>query len=133
MSDQPKGPWEIVPFARRSAAYQYIDELDLYDFETFLRQFKFDYRVISHLRKVLALTDPVPRLTDDQVIDIVARRLVIRDLVLKRIVWRRPRPTVGGAPKDDGGAATAGGDAGRRLQEPAREKVKDWIWGPGCG
>jgi len=88
MFEPPKGKWEVVPFARSSATDAYIEELDRTTVEWFLRQFKSNYGIMSHLRDVLAPTDPVSRLTDDQVIKTVAWRLATRDLMFRRWAWR---------------------------------------------
>jgi hypothetical protein len=88
MFDSPKGPWEIVPFARSSTADQYVAELDRPEVERFLRQFKADYSVMSRLRGLLAPTDPVSRFTDDQVIKIIAWRLATRELWFRKTVRR---------------------------------------------
>jgi hypothetical protein len=83
MFDTPDGTWAVLPSAFRSASDQDIREVDRYSVESFLRRFKSDYGIMSHLREVLAPTDPVYRLTDDQVINIVSRRLASRELVLR--------------------------------------------------
>lgn len=88
MFDTPDGTWAVLPSAFRSASDQDIRELDRYSVESFLRRFKSDYPIMAHLREVLAPTDPVYRLTDDQVINIVARRLASRELVFREISVR---------------------------------------------
>jgi len=115
MFDTPKGAWTILPSAFRLEGDRYVGELDRYSVECFLRRFQFDYRVMSHLRSVLSPTDPVGRLTDDEVIDIIAMRLASRDLVFREGNIRRtpgstsrksqevePEPAPAGAPLSPG-------------------------------
>lgn len=134
MFDPPKGPWEIVPFARCSKADRYIDILDRTDVEWFLRQYKFDYRIMLHLRELLAPTDPVHRLNDDQVIEIVTWRLATRELVLRQRVWRRstePAGSGGGAGEAKAGAQAQAAGATSAASPPVRKSTKtvqkDWI------
>jgi hypothetical protein len=87
--DQPQGYWEIVPFASSLPSDQYVHILDRWSVEAFLRQFKFDYAIMSHMRAVLSSTDPVSRLTDDEVITTILARLVSGELLFRRKRWRR--------------------------------------------
>jgi hypothetical protein len=133
MFDAPKGPWEIVPFAFSSADDRHIDELDREGVESFLRQFKSDYGVMSHLRAVLAPTDPVGRLTDDQVIVTVAWRLATHDLLFRGTIRRfstQPGGSGGGGGSQPGqpGPGTQPGGGKKEAPEPSHPpRQKHWI------
>jgi hypothetical protein len=81
MFDPPPGDWEIVPFARGHASARHVEALNRREVEWFLRQFRSDYFVMSNLRELLAMTDPVARLDDDEVIRLTALGLAERRLM----------------------------------------------------
>jgi hypothetical protein len=88
MFKPPRGSWEIVPFASCSDKDGVIDILDQSVVEAFLRQYKPDLAVMSHLRDVLTLSDPVSLFSDDEVVRTVAWRLVARQLRFRKYFWR---------------------------------------------
>ena len=106
--DLAPGSWEIIPSARISADDASIAAPDHGAAEGFLRQFLGDFMIMSRLREVLALTDPVFLLTDDSVIDILAWRLASRELVVKKL-----------GPKDSDESGGSGGGG----QAPADEDI----------
>lgn len=75
----------------------YVDIPDRASVEGFLRGFTFDYTTMSHLRSVLSPTDPVSRYSDDEVIRVIASRLVSRQLVLRKRAWRWGGGSSGGS------------------------------------
>jgi hypothetical protein len=88
MFKPPRGSWQIVPFATCADADGVIDVLDQSVVETFLRQYKPDLAMMSHMRDVLTLTDPVSLFSDDEVVRTVAWRLAARQLRFRRFFWR---------------------------------------------
>jgi hypothetical protein len=88
MFKPPRGSWEIVPFASCSDADGVIDVLDQGVVEAFLRQYKPDLAMMSHMRDVLTLTDSVSRFSDDEVIATVVWRLAARQLRFRKFFFR---------------------------------------------
>lgn len=100
MIDLRQGTWEIVPFARHNAAERYVESLDRGDAEGILRERKSDYGFLFELRDLLSRTDPVHRMTDEQVIETIACRLATRELLL-RVTERRWEGDPGGNEKSE--------------------------------
>lgn len=98
MFDRPDGPWEIVPFAYSVSADQYVDRLDRWSVEQFLRPFTSDYMTMRRLRRLLSGSYAVGRFTDDEVIDLIVAGLVSRELLI------RTRPVVRVSSSGGGGA-----------------------------
>jgi hypothetical protein len=100
MFDSPKEPWEILPAWQSWPKDRWFDVPDRPDLDDFLRQYKFDCRVMSNLREVLSATDPVSLFDDDEVIETVAWKLATRELVLRQDFRRGSRDPGGGDNKD---------------------------------
>lgn len=100
MIDLCPGTWEIVPFARHNAADRYVESLDQGEAEGFLRPHKSDYGFLFELRELLSRTDPVHRMTDEQVIETIACRLATRELLL-RVTERHWEGDPGGNEKSE--------------------------------
>jgi hypothetical protein len=100
MIDPRQGSWEIVPFARHKAAGRYVQSLDRGEAEDFLRLRRSDFSFLFELRELLSRTDPVHRMTDDQVIETIACRLATRELLL-RVTERRWEGDSGGNEKSE--------------------------------
>jgi hypothetical protein len=101
MFDPPKEPWEILPAWQSWPKDRWFDVPDRPDLDGFLRQYKFDSRVMSNLRAVLAATDPVSRFDDDEVIETIAWRLATRELVLRQDFRRGSTRDPGGGDNKD--------------------------------
>lgn len=84
MFERPDGEWEIIPFANSVPSDEYVDMLDRWRLQEFLRLFKADFWIMSRLRVVLYQSGPVSRYTDDEVIEQIAARLVSRELLFRR-------------------------------------------------
>ncbi len=99
MFKRPDGPWRIVPFAESVSTDLTVDFLDRWAVEQFLSEHKSSYGVMSHLREVLAPTDPVSRFSDDEVVSLITSRLTTRDIMpenpplhsrrIQQFRWRR--------------------------------------------
>jgi len=114
MFDKPDGPWEIVPFARSIPTDEYVDRLDRWPLDQFLRPLKSDYMMMMRLRGLLSQSFPVGRCTNDEVIDIIVSRLVSHDLLIRK----RPEEKID---SDGGGGsnASAGASASSSPSVPA--------------
>jgi len=102
--DPPKGRWQIVPSWRSAFTDRRFGPHERTELEDFLRPFKPDLAVMSHLRDVLNSTDPVGRFTDDEVVETVAWRLSTKELVLRQSPIRMV-PDAGGGGSSDQQAA----------------------------
>ncbi|HTX38154.1 MAG TPA: hypothetical protein VME43_24155 [Bryobacteraceae bacterium] len=131
MITPPRDPWLILPSWRSVTSDRRFQVYDRIDLEAFLRLFKFDYRLISGWRDLLAPTDPVGRFTDDDVIETIAWRLSTRELVI-----REPRKGQKGPPAGGGGGQNGNNrrppDKGEHDEPPPvtpeiPEKKLDWI------
>ncbi len=98
----PKDPWEILPAWQSTPNDRRFDLTDRTDIEDFLRPFKFDLRLITRMRDLLAPTDPVGRFTDDEVIETIAWRLSTRELVLREPRKGTTGPASGGGGSEQG-------------------------------
>jgi len=95
MFDPPKWSWKVLPTIDKLPTDEFVDYLDRTPVEWFLRRFRYDFRVMLHLREVLAHTDPVGRFTDDEVIETIAWKLASHELVLRRKflrIYEAPSP-----------------------------------------
>lgn len=113
MFKPPEGHWQIVPAFRCPKGDHNIQMLDRWDVEWFLRGFLADFRVMENLRILLAGTDPVYRMTDDEVVETISWRLATRELVFCTDQRRAEAPASGGG----------GGDGGddQKKDQPAAE------------
>jgi hypothetical protein len=119
--ESPDGPWEIVSFTRSWETDIFIDFVDRPRFVSFLRQFKSDRTVMSHLRGVLCEFYPVLRLSDDDVIEVVAWRLAAHHLAL-RMRSREYGPDVLSTGDNTGGGGGGGGRS-QDNQQSSRENT----------
>jgi len=84
MFDRPDGEWEIITFADSIEDDEYVDPVDRWSVQEFLRHFKPDRATMSDLRRLLYQFGPVSRYTNDDVIDGIVARLVAGDLLFRR-------------------------------------------------
>jgi hypothetical protein len=125
--DPPDGQWEIVPFARSWEEDEFIEFPDRPTFVRFLRQFKPDRKVMLHLRGVLTPPYQVSRFSDDQVIELVAWKVAVHHLALRRrFRWYQPDVKSSG----DGSGGGGGGGGGRSQAAgsspaPASQAIND--------
>jgi hypothetical protein len=133
MFDPPKGRWEILPVARGTPQDRRFELLDRTDLEQFLRQYLFDYGVMLDLRQLLALSDPVSRFTDDEVIDTIAWRLATKELVIRQADRKVTTPSPGSGDGDEDAKPTPAPslpDAPASAAPPAEEPEPS-TFGPG--
>jgi hypothetical protein len=109
MFDRPDGYWEIIPFPRHKEIDEYLERTDRWSIQDFLRHFKPDRSIMSHLRSVLRGSDSVSRLTNDEVIDLVVARLVAHELLFRRTRWIE-EDHAGGVGSDSGQGSSSDSD-----------------------
>jgi hypothetical protein len=138
MFDPPKGKWQILPSWRATPKDRRFGLLDRTPLEDFLRQYRFDYRIMSALRDLLTATDPVSRLEDDEVIELIAWRLATKELVIRQPdVQETSPPSNGGGgenqedeqstKKPDNSLADANAKTARPAAKGSAPKPKHWI------
>jgi hypothetical protein len=84
MFDGPRGQWIIVPFDEYAPSEVLLEIPDRDEVASFLRQSADDPAVMAHLRGLLDDLCPVFLLGDDEVIETVAWRVAVRQLILLR-------------------------------------------------
>jgi hypothetical protein len=105
MLDLRDGSWEIVPFDRHRTADKYVDSLERGEAEDFQRQYRSDAMTVAQLREFLTQTEPAHRMTDDQVIEMIASRLASRQLLLRVTPRRWEGDPTGGDENNDKSSA----------------------------
>ena len=119
MFEPPEGPWEIIPFPEYSEKDQFIDFLERPEFVRFLRQFKGNLKVMANLRDVLTPPYQISLFDDDEVIELIAWKVAVRQLAI-RLARRKFGSDVLSSGSGQGGSG--GGGAARRAQEQQQQQ-----------
>jgi hypothetical protein len=114
----PEGPWEIIPFALCSEKDRFIDFLERPELVRFLRQFKGNLKVMANLRDVLTPPYQISLFDDDEVIELIAWKVAVRQLAI-RLALRKFGTDVLSSGSGQGGSG--GGGAARRAQEQQQQ------------
>jgi hypothetical protein len=120
--DPPDEPWEIVPFFRAWNEDHYIDFPDRPAFVRFLREYKSDRKVMLHLRGVLTPPYQISKFDDDEVIEMIAWKVAVRQLAIRQRHRKEEQDVLSqGGGGGGGGAPPSNTDSTPRVAQPIND------------